>query len=180
MCAESETAIKRATDARPAGAVLRIPILYGPVESLDESAVTEIALALRSRTPSKVDDWAHRYPAHVDDVASAILAIIDAHLGNPSTFKELGPMPRFLLSGLTSYTKFEMIKVMAKALGLHADHIQPDPNPPKGAPRPRDCRMDTSRLESLGWRQKKDFESEIGGILRPFFGEFSEKVGARQ
>ncbi len=169
-CLESGTTIKRATDAHPAGAVLRIPILYGPVESLEESSVTEIALALRSRVPSNVDDWAHRYPAHVDDVANAILAIIDAHLGNSGTFEELGPMPRFLLSGLPSYTKFEMINVMAKVLGLHAEHIHPDPNPPKGAPRPRDCRMDTSRLESLGWRQKKDFESEIGGILRPFFG----------
>ena len=173
MKLESEYVAERAlsgilgpSGGRPAGAVLRIPILYGPVESLQESSVTEVALALKSKTPRKVEHWARRYPAHVDDVSSAIMAIVDACLSGKSSF---GPFPRFLLSGNHAYTKYEMIQIMARALGLDASHIQPDPSPPTGAPRPRDCRMDSSLLESLGWRQKKEFESEIGGILRPFF-----------
>ncbi len=158
--------VLRPSGGRPAGAVLRIPILYGPVESLQESSVTEVALAFKSNFPRKVEHWPRRYPAHVDDVSSAIMAVVDASLSGKSDF---GSFPRFLLSGDHAYTKYEMVQIMARALGLDAGHIQPDPSPPTGAPRPRDCRMDSSLLESLGWRQRKEFESEIGGILRPFF-----------
>jgi len=94
------------------------------------------------------------------------MAVVDASLSGKSDF---GSFPRFLLSGDHAYTKYEMVQIMARALGLDAGHIQPDPSPPTGAPRPRDCRMDSSLLESLGWRQRKEFESEIGGVLRPFF-----------
>jgi len=164
------------------GAVLRIPMLYGPVESLSESSVTEIATALMPSAFSdalsssanapfgairKVDHWARRYPAHVDDVSRAILLIIDAW--QYGTLPRDAAMPRFLLSGMPGYTKYEMLQIMAKALEKDMSHIEPDPLPPRGAPRPRDCRMDTSRLEQLGWHQEKHFDAEIGAILRPFF-----------
>ncbi len=155
--------------ARPSGAVLRISILYGPVESLKESAVTEVAIALKTATPRLTDDWANRYPLHVDDVSSALLAIVNAYGRDPASIAKFGAFPRFLLSGFPSYTKYDMVNIMAKSLGIDASHIQPDPNPPKGAPRPRDCRMDTSRLESLGWKQQKMLPAEIGPILKPFF-----------
>lgn len=151
----------------PRGAVLRIPMLYGPVESLAESSVTEVALALKSMDPRKVEHWASRYPAHVDDVSEAILAVIDACRGDMGG--RFGAFPRFLLSGRPAYTKYEMALIMAASLGLDVSHIQADPSPPSGAPRPRDCRMDTALLESIGWSQKKQFEAEIGGILKPFF-----------
>jgi len=169
MKLESELVAEEALGASAAGAVLRISILYGPVESLQESAVTEVAIALKSRTPRLTDDWANRYPLHVDDVSSAILAIVDAHARNPDTLAAFGAFPRFLLSGFPSYTKYDMVNIMAGALGVDAGHVQPDPNPPRGAPRPRDCRMDTSRLESLGWKQRKMLTEEIGPILKPFF-----------
>ncbi len=169
MKLESELVAEEALGAHAAGAVLRISILYGPVESLQESAVTEVAIALKTKTPRSTDDWANRYPLHVDDVSSAILAIVDAYARDPSSISKFGTFPRFLLSGFPSYTKYDMVNIMAAALGLDASHIRPDPNPPRGAPRPRDCRMDTSRLESLGWKQRKMFETEIGPILKPFF-----------
>ena len=165
----AETALSgivRASGGRSVGAVLRIPILYGPVGYLEESSVTEIALALKSTEPRNIEHWAHRYPAHVDDVSTAIMAIVEACMQRTAA---CGPFPRFLLSGKEAYTKYEMAKAMAAALGIDASHIRPDPSPPKGAPRPRDCRMDTSLLESLGWRQEKYFSSSIGDIIKPFF-----------
>jgi len=156
-------------DARSAGAVLRIPMLYGPVESLEESSVTEIARVLKSKEPRLMDHWAHRYPMHVDDVSAAILKILEKYAGNDGALAQFGVFPRFLLSGFPSYTKYEMAMIMADSLGIDARHVRPDSNPPRGAPRPRDCRMDTSRLESLGWRQQKQFISEIGDIIKPYF-----------
>jgi len=106
---------------------------------------------------------------HVDDVSAAILKILEKYAGNDGAFAQFGVFPRFLLSGFPSYTKYEMAMIMADSLGIDARHVRPDSNPPRGAPRPRDCRMDTSRLESLGWRQQKQFISEIGDIIKPYF-----------
>jgi len=148
------------------GAVLRIPLLYGPVEYLEECSVTELARVLKTSEPVKVEHWAQRYPAHVDDVADAFLRVADALVGGNHDY---GLFPRFLLSGSEAYTKYEMVRAMAMALGLSCSHVQPDPSPPQGAPRPRDCRMDTSLLASLGWKQEIRFSDAIGPILKPFF-----------
>lgn len=116
-----------------------------------------------------MDHWAHRYPIHVDDVSGAILKILEMYARNKRAIAQFGVFPRFLLSGFPSYTKYEMAMIMADSLGIDAGNVQADPHPPRGAPRPRDCRMDTSRLESIGWRQQKQFTSEIGDIIEPFF-----------
>lgn len=148
------------------GAVLRIPLLYGPVEYLEECSVTELARVLKTSEPVKVEHWAQRYPAHVDDVADAFLRVARALAEGNHAF---GLFPRFMLSGSEAYTKYEMVRAMAMALGLSCSHVQPDPSPPQGAPRPRDCRMDTSLLASLGWKQEICFSDAIGPILKPFF-----------
>jgi dTDP-4-dehydrorhamnose reductase len=153
-------------------AILRIPLLYGPVERLDECSVTELATLLKRREPCAVEHWARRYPLHVDDVAEGIGKILEASASRPD-----GPaaaLPRtglsvYLLSGPVAYTKYEMLMTMAKILGIDASFAQPDAAPPKGAPRPKDCRMDTSLIEALGYRPRVAFESGIGGTLAPFF-----------
>lgn len=149
------------------GAVLRIPLLYGPVERLDECSVTALAKHLLVNTPVRVEHWARRYPVHVDDVSEAILAVVGACMEHPG---EYGAFPRFLLSGEERLTKYEMVFCMARATGRDASHIQPAPEPPAGAPRPRDCLMDTSALKALGWRQSRRFEESMGEILVPWLG----------
>ena len=169
---------EKASFAAPRAAILRIPLLYGPVGTLGECSVTDLASLLRKREPCAVEHWAQRYPLHVDDVAAAIMAIIDAaatrsdglsaqrsHAGASSR----AGLPIFLLSGPVAYTKYEMVIVMAKALGIDASFAKPDASPPRGAPRPKDCRMDTSLIATLGYKPKVEFEAGIGGALAPFF-----------
>ncbi|MCX8014082.1 MAG: SDR family oxidoreductase [Rectinema sp.] len=156
----------RESGRRCLGAVLRIPLLYGPVEYLEECPVTELARVFQNREPVRVEHWAQRYPVHVDDVASAIVRLVEALFNGNRAY---GLFPRFHLSGNEAYTKYEMVRTMGEALGLPCDHVKPDPQPPSGAPRPRDCRMDTSLLASLGWMQRIRFADAIGPILKPFF-----------
>ncbi len=154
-------------------AILRIPLLYGPVERLDECSVTELASLLKRREPCAVDHWARRYPLHVDDVAQAILDIVDARASNPAGLdasKAPCGLPVFLLSGNTAYTKYEMLVIMARILGVDASFARPNPAPASGAPRPRDCRMDTGLIESFGYRQRLLFDTGMREILAPFFG----------
>ncbi|XP_060272591.1 methionine adenosyltransferase 2 subunit beta isoform X3 [Ovis aries] len=52
-------------------AVLRIPVLYGEVERLEESAVTIMFDKVQfSNKSANMDHWQQRFPTHVKDVAS--------------------------------------------------------------------------------------------------------------
>ncbi|MFT3850939.1 MAG: SDR family oxidoreductase [Propionivibrio sp.] len=144
-------------------ALLRIPILYGRVETLSESPVTELAAKIIEGRAFKAEDWAMRYPAHVDDVARA-LALIAEHLmqGEPG----IGGVYHFA-SG-EQFTKYGMALVIAQVLGADAGLIAPDPNPPAGAPRPKDCRLDASRLAALGFVPRIRLADGLREALAPF------------
>lgn len=52
-------------------AVLRVPILYGEVERLEESAVTVMFDKIQfSNKSANMDHWQQRFPTYVKDVAS--------------------------------------------------------------------------------------------------------------
>jgi dTDP-4-dehydrorhamnose reductase len=179
LAAELAVAENLGTSVTPAqGLVLRIPMLYGPVERLEESSVTELALYLMARKPCKVDDWSTRYPLHVDDVAAAIEILVDTWAAQPGTIEaaregnepKSAHLPLFLLSGPVGITKYGMVLEMAKALGLDSSFVEPVQTPAStGAPRPKDCRMDTSRLMSLGYSPRYVFPDGLGPILESFF-----------
>jgi len=141
--------------------IVRIPILYGRVETLSESPVTELAAKLLEGKPFKAENWAMRYPAHADDVARAIALLV----GEPSNAGGI-----FHFAGAEQLTKYGMALVIAKELGLDANLVQSDPNPPAGAPRPKDCRLDPSRLEALGFKPRIAFADGIREALAPFKG----------
>lgn len=70
-------------------AILRIPIIYGPVEYLAEGAVDEVLKALLanpSDKPIQLDHYHLRYPTHVKDIASAIAVLLRTRLEVSSLF----------------------------------------------------------------------------------------------
>lgn len=145
-------------------AVLRLPILYGEVEELEESAVTVIARALLDPKPAKMDHWAVRRPTLVDDAGVACLSL--------ANLREAGQSVSgiFHFSGLEAMTKYDMALVMGEALGRDTSHLQPDDQPPAGAPRPRDCSLDCARLDALVPVPRTPFGGQIGTILEPGLG----------
>lgn len=145
-------------------AILRIPILYGRVESLAESPVTELATKLLAGQAFKAEDWAMRYPAHADDVARAV-AVIAEQL-TQATPHPIGGTYHF--ASEEQFTKYGMALVIAKELAVDTQLVQPDPNPPSGAPRPKDCRLDASRLKSLGFVPRIRLADGVHEALAPF------------
>ena len=145
-------------------AIVRIPILYGCVENLAESPVTELAAKLLQGNAFKAEDWAMRYPAHVDDVARAITTVANGLMSSDP--QGLGGI--FHVAGREQLTKYGMARVMANELGLNPELVQSDPNPPAGAPRPKDCRLDPSRLVSLGFSPRIRFVDGVREALAPF------------
>ena len=147
-------------------AILRIPILYGRVETLAESPVTELAVKVLAGRAFKAEDWAMRYPAHVDDVARAI-ALIAGQLT-----REVQPVGgTYHFAGAEQITKYGMALAIAEVLEADPRLIEADPNPPAGAPRPKDCRLDAARLASLGFAPRIRFADGIRAALAPFRGQ---------
>ena len=144
--------------------ILRVPVLYGPINSLNESAVTTIFSTVLNTNATKNDHWAIRYPTYTPDIADAIYKIISL----PEA-KQLKGIYHF--SGNESFTKYEMAKVMAEVFGLPHQHILADPNPTPGAPRPKDCHLDNSALKKQINLSFTDFRTAIKEVL----GQFHKK-----
>lgn len=141
--------------------ILRVPILYGPVETLEESAVTAIAKQLLDGKDQQLvlDDWATRYPTHVEDVG-VVCRQLAAHREKHAAFGGT-----YHWSNDEQMTKYQMAKVMTDVLGLPSDNLEPSGEPTDGAPRPRDCGLDCSGLEQLGIGQRTPFAQGIREVL---------------
>ncbi len=162
---ESKLAGERATLEGDSGnGILRVPILYGEVEQLAESAVTDLARSLLVPTPVKMDHWAMRRPTLVDDVADVCLGLVNrCAAGQPVEGV-------WHFGGEEPMTKYDMAVAMAEVLGRDASHLLPDDQPPAGTPRPRDCSFDCSALDALFSVGRSRFRDKIGGVLFPHLG----------
>ena len=140
--------------------ILRVPILYGEVEALEESAVTAIALDLRKNPIPSQDDWATRYPTHVDDVALVCRQMVEQRS------IEEGFRGIFQWSGNEPFTKYEMACAMAPIFGIDPSSITANREPPTGTPRPEDCCLDSSLLEGLAFGNQRSFSESAQSILK--------------
>lgn len=64
--------------ACPRAAVLRVPLLYGPVESPSDSAVTSLLSDLQGGI-REVDAWQACYPTWAGDVARVLKSMLELH-----------------------------------------------------------------------------------------------------
>ena len=144
--------------------VLRVPILYGEVETLGESAVTDLARQILEANgkPLTLEDWATRYPTSVADLGVVLRQMTEHRLSHPD-FRGT-----FHWSGNEPFTKFGMGRIMAKILNADPERLIPDLRPPAGAPRPKDCHLDCSALERLNLGQRTPFLSAITQALQRF------------
>jgi dTDP-4-dehydrorhamnose reductase len=142
--------------------ILRVPILYGPVESLDESPVTVIAADLLAGKGGRVDNWATRYPTHTADVAFVIRQLIE-HKSKDPAFSGICHW-----SGNEPFTKFGMAQIFCHILDIPKDTITPQDSPPPGTPRPKNSHLDCSRLESLHIGRQTPFKKGAADAIRPF------------
>lgn len=154
-----EEAVLAASDQH---VVLRVPILYGEIETLEESPITALFNEVLNPEPHAVDHWAIRYPTYVGDVAQTLRSWLDPLMNNPQT------RGLYHLSGAEALTKYEMACTIGDLFNLDHDHLSPENNPPTGAPRPEDCQLDISRLEQETQVQQSSFRENIQRILAHF------------
>jgi dTDP-4-dehydrorhamnose reductase len=144
--------------------VLRVPLLYGPVQDWSESAVTTLVPAIRASSadlenaPAAMDAWATRYPTYTPDVAVVIRQLLERH-ENGNAFCGICQW-----SGSEPMTKFEMAKRIATALGINAN-LTSQATPTDNTPRPKDCHLSSATLEGLGIGQRTPFDIALREIL---------------
>lgn len=147
----------------PENLVLRIPVLYGPVEYLEESAVTVLfKLLLSPSDKDVVSDYEIRRPSHVDDIAHVVQKLLEAKHKRGIEIQGI-----YQWCGLEALTKFGMVQIMANALKKDATHIKGNAEKPAetGTQRPYDTTMDTSRLQELGIEHHTPFEQGVAAVL---------------
>ncbi|KAM6322758.1 methionine adenosyltransferase 2 subunit beta [Podargus strigoides] len=145
-------------------AVLRIPVLYGEVERLEESAVTVMFDKVQfSNKSANMDHWQQRFPTNVKDVATVCRQLAEKRMLDPSV------KGTFHWSGNEQMTKYEMACAIADAFNLPSSHLRPITDfPVVGALRPRNAQLDCSKLEMLGIGQRTPFRAGIRESLWPF------------
>ncbi|XP_019639926.1 PREDICTED: methionine adenosyltransferase 2 subunit beta-like [Branchiostoma belcheri] len=121
------------------GAVLRVPMLYGPVETVDESAVTVLFRAVQnSEKTANLSDYERRYPTHVGDIAAVCRQLSEKRLLDSSLHGV------FHWSADEEMTKYMMAVTMAEVLKLPSAHLVADKEPFGATQRPYDAHLDTN------------------------------------
>lgn len=166
---EGERALLDATDN---ALVLRLPLLYGPIVAWQESAVTSLVPAIRASAqagnPSAVmDAWATRYPTFTPDVAFVIRELL-TRCADGDAVRGLAQW-----SGDEPMTKYEIAQRIARALGIDA-RLTAQTEPADATPRPRDCHLDSGRLEALGIGRRTPFDAGIRAVLDAFEAEHAK------
>jgi dTDP-4-dehydrorhamnose reductase len=153
----------------PNAAVLRIPLLYGPIEYFKESGVTALYPDLRSGVMKKADHFQKRYPTSTNDVSMVIAKMIDVYDGG----KELQGI--FHWQADECLTKFDMVQLIAELEELDASAVVASTSAPP-YPCPEDTRLDCSRLiQELGIDPAL-FRTPIRKALRRSLDECMEKL----
>ena len=154
---------ERAVTTCQHSAILRVPILYGEVENLDESAVTVLFKPLKSGTVTNVSNGQRRYPTHTKNVASVCCKISEKALCEPDVCKGI-----WHYSGNECFTKYTMVQTMGEVFSLSTDHLNPVSDPVGGTPRPHDCQLDFSETDRVFGCPQSLFKEGIAEVLQPF------------
>ncbi|MFY8274217.1 dTDP-4-dehydrorhamnose reductase family protein [Pseudoalteromonas sp. SSDWG2] len=146
----------------PSAAIVRIPVLYGQVGHLGESAVTVIAKQLLHGV-TEFDDDALRFPTDTKDIALVIDQAIN-HFGQ--SMRGI-----YHVSAKQKMTKLDMAKIMAEIMGIDTNALSGAPFNPNAAPRPKDCQLKDTKLMTQGIEINTDFKDAIADILAPHLSQ---------
>uniref|UniRef100_A0A0B7AQM9 Methionine adenosyltransferase 2 subunit beta n=1 Tax=Arion vulgaris TaxID=1028688 RepID=A0A0B7AQM9_9EUPU len=151
-------------EASTGNIVLRVPVLYGAVENLEESAVTVLFTKVKDiNKPAEMNHFERRYPTSCSDLREAIKILVDSRVKSPDL------VGIFHWSGTEMMTKYDMALTMADLFGIPSQHITADTSPASGAPRPFDCHLNCSRMEELGATKRTPFKVGIKQALEKFY-----------
>uniref|UniRef100_H3CQD8 Methionine adenosyltransferase 2 subunit beta n=1 Tax=Tetraodon nigroviridis TaxID=99883 RepID=H3CQD8_TETNG len=148
----------------PGAVVLRVPVLFGEVETVSESAVTCLWLQVQQAAEgSTLDHIQQRFPTDTRDVAAVCRKLAERARTRPSEESSH-------FSAKEQMTKYQMAVAIAQAFNLPSDHLIPLTEQPAASTlRPMNSRLNCSRLELLNLSvEARPFAAAIVDSLWPF------------
>ncbi|WP_286269141.1 dTDP-4-dehydrorhamnose reductase family protein [Thalassotalea hakodatensis] len=139
--------------------IIRVPVLYGEVQTLAESAITVIAEQVIASSETEHDHWAIRYPTHVQDIALTISDLIALASSQCHGI--------FHVSDTTKLTKFNIAEIIKTQFSLDDKTLTPLSAPSETASRPFNCALKDTRLHALGIHHTRDFTAAISKAIAP-------------
>jgi dTDP-4-dehydrorhamnose reductase len=131
--AEAEAAVRA---AHPGATIVRTSLIYGGTElSTHERAVLD---AVDGSAPMAFFADEIRCPAHVGDLAQAVLELSHASLAGP-----------LHVAGSDAVSRYELARLVAAAYGRDEGLVEATLSAALPDPRPLDCRLDCGRARSL-------------------------------
>ncbi|XP_042338184.1 methionine adenosyltransferase 2 subunit beta-like, partial [Plectropomus leopardus] len=104
----------------PGAVVLRVPVLFGEVESVTESVVTSLWLKVQETNEScTLDHVLQRFPTDARDVAAVCRKLSERARQDPSV------RGVFHFSAKEKMTRYEMAVAIAQAFNLPSNHLIP-------------------------------------------------------
>ena len=99
--------------------ILRLPILYGKVDKLEDSAILTLGRNILNKEKVKLDNWTTKYPTSTSDVAFVLKQMIIEIL------KDNLPSGIYHWQSMEAFTKYEMAIAMANIFKITTYHISP-------------------------------------------------------
>ncbi len=147
----AEAAVRK---ANPAGVIVRMPVLYGEVERLDECNLSDLVPTVMNGRTQVLDDWAQRRPTLAADVAGTIRELVCSGRPYESVQHVTGP---------DVLTKYEMALAIAARAGADAGHLTPDRRP--SVSRPRDTTLECGGPGRAGVGGYRGFAEGLDAVL---------------
>ena len=160
----SKQQAEQAVLSYPAHNVIRVPVLYGQVEFIEESALTITWAQLQQNKQAAMDNWAIRYPTHVSDIAATLHDIL-----TKLTPSERGGV--FHISDTTAHTKYALACALADAFGDDKTRIIAQDSAVGQAARPKNCQLQDTRLTKKGILYQRDAIQGLIDAVRPFVAQ---------
>ncbi|MGA5578381.1 dTDP-4-dehydrorhamnose reductase family protein [Streptomyces koyangensis] len=161
--------------ACPDAAILRLPVLYGPVRFAAETNLTEIARQVAAGAPVELDDVCVRYPTHADEAAEVCRQLAGALLQG----QRLGSVAHW--SAEQGLTKYRMALLIARRFHLPADQVRAGDADAASGDRPVDCRLDCQDLPAaLGPVRRRLFDIEFPPVVEPWLTASGPAAGRRK
>lgn len=150
----------------PLACVLRVPLLFGPMEYVKESGVTALHGLLEKDGIKQADHSQKRYPTYTPDVAKVLRKMLEVN------FESRRLTGIYHWQANECLTKYDMMLAIAKVMKFNRSEIKPNTDPPK-FPRPEDSRLDSSRLEKeLGIDDGEGYRSIFYEALKHSYASY--------
>jgi len=154
--------------ACPSSATVRVPLLFGPIEYVKESAVTTLYLDLRKKNLIKEpDNLQKRYPTYTCDVAKVLGKMLEVHFSG----KKLSGIYHWQADEELPMTKYDMMLQIAELFGLPDTDIKPGLTESR-VRRPENSCLDCSKLVADLGIKAADYRTPFKKALEETFATF--------